>query len=120
MLLLETQKSHYRLKQAGCKWYNVIFQTFASLGFKKSKADPAVFYPHSDRNILVMAIHVDDCAITGNNNNLIQQYKKRIQSKYSPTDLGLINWLLGIKVTHDQEAKTISLSQNSYIDTILT
>ena len=94
---LRLKKLIYRLKQGGCKWYNVICQTFASLGFKKSRADPDVFYPHSDGSILVMAIHVDDCTITGNNNNLIQQYKKRIQSKYSLTDLGLINWLLEIK-----------------------
>ena len=117
---LRLKKLIYGLKQAGRKWYDVVCRTFASLGFKKSEADPAVFYLHFDGNILIMAIHVDDCTITGNNNDLIQQYKKKIQSKYSLTDLGPINWLLGIKVTRDREAKTISLSQSSYIDSILT
>ena len=32
---------------------------------------------------------------------------------------GLVNWLLGIKVTRDQEARTISLSQEGYISSIL-
>ena len=35
-------------------------------------------------------------------------------------DLGPANWLLGIKITRDFEAQTTSLSQSSYIDSILT
>ena len=35
-------------------------------------------------------------------------------------DLGAVNWLLGIKITRDLEAQTISLSQGLYIDSILT
>jgi len=35
------------------------------------------------------------------------------------TDLGEIHWLLGIKIMHDREACTISLTQTTYIETIL-
>jgi len=35
------------------------------------------------------------------------------------TDLGPVNWLLEIKVTRDFEVCTLSLSQTSYIDSIL-
>ena len=35
-------------------------------------------------------------------------------------DLGAANWLLGIKITRDFKAWTISLLQESYIDSILT
>ena len=63
-----------------------------------------------------MAIHVDDCTITGNNRVLLNEIKHKIKSRYS---LGPINWLLGIKITQDQAAQTISLSQESYIDSIL-
>lgn len=117
---LRLNKSIYGLKQAGRKWYDVICQTFANLGFKRSEYDPAVFYIHSDGNIIIMAIHVDDCTITGNNKQLLQDYKEKIKSKYSLTDLGPVNWLLGIKITRNLEAKTIGLSQASYIDSILT
>ena len=34
-------------------------------------------------------------------------------------DLGPISWLLGIQVTRNQESQTITLSQKSYIDSIL-
>ena len=116
---LQLKKSLYGLKQAGQKWYDVVCQTFADLRFKKSKYDPAVFYIHSGNNIIIMAIHVDDCTITGNNQVLLNEIKCKIKSRYSLTNLGPINWLLGIKITRDQAAQTISLSQESYIDSIL-
>ena len=66
-----------------------------------------------------MAIHVDDCTITGSNRVLLNEIKRKIKSKYSLTDLGPVNWLLSIKITRDRAARTISLSQESYIDSIL-
>ena len=116
---LRLKKSLYGLKQAGQKWYDVVCQTFADLGFKKSKYDPAVFYIHSGDDIIIMAIHVDDCTITGNNQVLLNKIKCKIKSRYSLTDLGPINWLLGIKITQDRAAQMISLSQESYINSIL-
>ena len=51
---------------------------------------------------------------------MIQSYKDKLKQKYSLTDLGPANWLLGIKITRDLETRTISLSQSLYIDSILT
>ncbi|KAG6330383.1 hypothetical protein ID866_8707 [Astraeus odoratus] len=38
---------------------------------------------------------------------------------YKITNLGPMSWLLGMQVTHDREAHTISLSQQTYINAIL-
>ena len=112
-------KSIYGLKQAGRKWYEVVCRMLADLGFKKCEADPAIFYIHAGKDILILAIHVDDCTITGSSDDLIQNYKLKIKSKYDLTDLGPIHWLLGIKITRDRENRTIALSQSSYIDSLL-
>ena len=116
---LQLKKSLYGLKQAGQKWYNVVCQTFADLRFKKSEYNPAVFYIHSGDDIIIMAIHIDDCTITGNNRVLLNEIKCKIKSRYSLTNLGPVNWLLSIEITWDRAAWTISLSQESYIDLIL-
>jgi hypothetical protein len=50
---------------------------------------------------------------------LIRTYKKKLHSCYELTDLRPVNWLLGIKIMYDQEQQTISLSQQSYIDSII-
>ena len=113
------KKSLYGLKQAGRKWYDTLKRTLADLGFRVSNADPGVFHAHDGDHPTIIAVHVDDCAITGSSPELLQDYKQKINDRHSITDLGPIHWLLGIKVTRDREAHTISLSQESYIDTIL-
>ena len=113
------KKSLYGLKQAGRKWYDTLKRTLADLGFSVSSADPGVFHAHVEDHRIIIAVHVDDCAITSSSGELLQSFKKKINERHSITDLGPIHWLLGIKVTRDQNARTISLSQQSYIDTII-
>jgi hypothetical protein len=64
-----------------------------------------------DHHILILIVHVDNCVMTGSSKMLIHAYKKKLHSHYELTDLRPVNWLLGIKITHDQEQQTISLSQ---------
>ena len=46
--------------------------TLTELGFKRCEADQAVFYIHAGKDILILAIHVDDCTMTGFSDDLIQ------------------------------------------------
>ena len=71
-------------------------------------------------NILILAVHVDDCILTGSSKRLITHYKKKLNACHALTDLGLIHWLLGIKITHNHAMCTISLFQVSFINTILS
>ena len=113
------RKALYGLKQAGHRWYDTFKCKLADLGFRASAADPGVFYARIDSNILVIAAHVDDCAMTGHSGKLITVYKAKLNDKFPLTDLRSINSLLGIQVTCDRAACTISLSQKSYINAIL-
>ena len=58
--------------------------------------------------------------MTGSSEELIEQYKQKFHAHYALTDLGPLHWLLGIKVTRDRAACTISLSQTTYINSILS
>ena len=57
--------------------------------------------------------------MTGSSDDLIQNYKLKIKSKYDLTDLGPIHWLLGIQITRDRENHTISLSPSFYMDSLV-
>jgi len=116
----QLHKSLYGLKQAGQKWYNALCHVLTDLGFEVSQADPGVFYTQAKGHILILAVHVDDCMMTGSSGELIEQYKQKFHAHYALTDLGPLHWLLGIKVTCDRAARTISLSQTTYIDSILS
>ena len=113
-------KSLYGLKQAGRKWYDTLSRALTDLGFQVNNADPGVFTSHDNADITILAIHVDDCLITGSSTKLISSYKSKLNERYSLTDLGPVHWLLGIKITRSRQARTISLSQTSYIDAILS
>ena len=116
---IKLYKSIHGLKQAGCKWYKIVCCTLTDLRFKKCEANPAIFYIHANKVILILAIHIDDCTMTGSSDDLIQSYKLKIKSKYDLMDFGPIHWLLSIKITQDHEKHTMSLFQLSYIDSLL-
>jgi hypothetical protein len=113
-------KSLYGLKQAGHKWYDTLCRALTDLGFHVNNTDPGIFSIHDKTHITVLAVHVDDCVITGSSEELISKYKRELDSRYSLTDLGPIHWLLGIKVTRNRDAHTVLLLQVSYINTILS
>jgi reverse transcriptase-like protein len=118
--VLKLKKSLYGLKQGGHCWYEMLCSTIHSISFTASKNDPGIFYLHSESNILVLAIYVDDCVITGSSTDLIEEYKSKLNVKYPLTDLGPIHWLLSIKIIHDCEAHTISLCQSTFINSIIS
>jgi len=58
-------KAIYGLKQAGRTWYQALYQALLDLGFKHADYDHGVFYARTTAGIIILAIHVDDCTITG-------------------------------------------------------
>ena len=90
------------------------------LGFTRSEADQGVFFKRIGKDIIILAIHVDDGMVTGNNTALIKKFKEDINKKYKITDLGPVYLLLGIKITRDLVQKMISLSQQAYVKVIIT
>jgi len=69
--------------------------------------------------MLILTSHVDDCTITGTSSELIHTFKDEIGSQFKITGLGPISWLLGMKVVHDRDARTITLSQEPIVEAIL-
>jgi hypothetical protein len=113
-------KALYGLKQAGRIWYDTFARALAELGFHASAADPSMFYVRFGEHTLILIVHVDDCTLTGSCPKLMVKYKEKLDSIFPLTDLGNIHFLLGIQVVYDQHRHTISLSQSSFIDTIIT
>ena len=113
------KKSLYGLKQAGRKWYDTLKRTLADLGFRVSDVDPGVFHLYAADHPVIIAVHVDNCAITSSSRMALEDYKRKINARHSITDLGPVHWLLGIKITRDRDSRTLTLSQESYIDNII-
>ena len=109
----------YGSKQGALKWYLELCGSLRELGLKRAHSDWGVFYTHIGHDILILASHVDDCTLTGSSCKLMGLFKNEIRARYKITDLGPISWVLGMKVIQDRVARTISLSQEPYIDAII-
>ena len=90
------------------------------LGFARTEVDYGGFFKKIGSHIIILAVHVDDCMVIGSSGKLVNDFQREMNMKYKITDLGPAHWLLGIKITRDFDNKIISLSQHSYIDSIIT
>ena len=95
-------------------------QALGELGFRRTEADHGVFLKTwTDGRRIILAAHMDDCLVTGSTQKLVNEFKGRMNGKYKLMDLGPCKWLLSIKVEHDPDNQTISLSQHAYLDSII-
>src|SRR6185437_143491 len=71
--------------------------------------------------LIVLCLYVDDTIIAYHKDDQAEWFadKKSIANKYPLTDMGPVDWLLNMKVTRDRKRKTLTLSQQAYVERIL-
>ena len=93
---------------------------FTGIGYSVSIADEVVFYKTNSDEFTIVAAATDDFTIIADSsdsaNHLIH---KQLAERFKILDLGSISWLLGVSITRDLTACTISLGQQTYIEQII-
>ena len=100
------------MKHAPHAWYENIDHFFVNLSFKRCEFDHNIYVLHVHGDTLIVALHVDDLVITGNNANLILGMKKQLVDTFEMTNLGLLHFFLHIQIL--QMDGGIFLSQPKY------
>ncbi len=115
------RKTLYGLKQSGRRWYQKLVDIMTELKFARCEVDQAVFYRRDKGKgiLIIVLVHVDDCSIVASAQPLIDRFKGGIKKHVEITDMGELNWILGIEVRQIREERKILLSQRSYIDSTL-
>jgi hypothetical protein len=115
------RKTLYGLKQSGRRWYQKLVEILVDkLGFTQCDVDQAVFFTRTEAGeLIIIVIHVDDCTIAASSIDAINRLKEQLRTHVEITDLGELHWLLGIEVTRNRDNHTISLSQKSYLESII-
>jgi len=89
-------------------------------GFHQSTSDPCLFI----RNDCIIALYTDDCCVFATDNAIINELIRSLSEEFVLQDKGSIEDYLGIHVDQqlnpDGSINTITLTQSSLIDTILT
>lgn len=115
VLLLD--KALYGLRQAHRAWNARLDQTLRALGFKHTISKHAVYACVHGASWLLMGIYVDDLIIIGDEDSKIDNFKLEMKSQFKMSDLGLLNFYLGIEV--NQRSDGICLSQTVYACKVL-
>ncbi|GAA0166350.1 transmembrane signal receptor [Lithospermum erythrorhizon] len=93
-------KALYRLKQAPRAWYSRIEAHLANVGFQRCNSEQTLFTKRGNNNkIVVVSLYVDDLIYTGDDELILKQFKSSMMSEFEMTDLGCMNYFLGIEVT---------------------
>lgn len=53
------------------------------LGFKNSLSESTLLIEKGDSDIVVLSLYVDDLLVTGNNLQLIEEFKEEMKKKHS-------------------------------------
>ena len=68
-------------------------------------------------DIFIVALYIDDLIFTGNNENIIEEFKMEIMKKYEMSDIRILHYFLGIEIF--QEDDGVFICQNKYAERIL-
>ncbi|CAL8085699.1 unnamed protein product [Prunus armeniaca] len=111
-------KALYGLKQAPRPWYGEIDSYFAKCGFEKSLSEATLYTKtRGENDILIVSIYVDDIVYTGNNQDMLDEFKEDMKEKYEMSDLGLLHHFLGMGVI--QTESSIFIHQKKYASSLL-
>jgi len=129
-LVCKLRKSLYGLKQAPRLWYKHIDQFLRSLGLKRCKYNLNVYLPASiilaNRSDALLAIwkskksadtpiillfYVDDMLLFSPLTVRVTVLKNLLRAKYKMTDLGPVQYFLGIEIESDRQKRTLQIHQ---------
>lgn len=111
------RKALYGLKQAPRAWYSRIHDYFLQCGFEQSKSEPTLYYKRQGNNILIVCLYVDNMVYIGSSSDLIDAFKEDMKKEFDMSDLGLMNYFLGMEV--HQSSNEIFVCQSKYVRDML-
>lgn len=117
--VLKLDKSLYGLKQAPRQWFAKLRDALLELGFSECKSDLSIFSKHTGDTIFFIVVFVDDLALVSNNTEQVCHVKAELARRFEMKDLGPLTEYLGMEVSRDRTARTITLRQEKYISKLL-
>nr|GEU87715.1 ribonuclease H-like domain-containing protein [Tanacetum cinerariifolium] len=106
------QRSLYGLNQAPHAWFQRFAGYATRAGFYHSRCDSSLFICRHGSQVAYLLIYVDDIILTAFSPTLLQQIIDSLHNEFDMTDLGALNYFLGIYA--DRNSTGLFLSQKKY------
>ncbi|GKD60093.1 ribonuclease H-like domain-containing protein [Tanacetum coccineum] len=115
--VLSLTRSLYGLRQAPRAWFQCFASFVTRISFQHNKTDTSLFVFHHGSDIAYLLLYVDDIILTASSAALLQRIIALFRSEFATTDLGSLNYFLGIFA--QQSASGLFLSQSKFAEKIL-
>ena len=112
-------KGLYGIKQGPWIWALKLHSVLTDIGFERTDCNHSVYVYRQGSVCILLPIHVDDLLLASNSRSALQSIKSELASHFKLHDLRPTTSILGMKLDCDRQARTISLSQPGYIESIL-
>ena len=114
-------KSLYGLKQAPREWNIMLDKCIRKMGYKRCRLDRCLYFKRDAQNELsdFILVYVDDLIIGSMSTTDMQSVKAQFNEQFKMKDLGPLKYCLGLLFERDRENRTISISQEKYIQETL-
>ena len=90
--MYKLQKALYRLKQAPRTWSYFIKERF------ESSSSDLLLIKRKEGKILIVRIYVHDLLFTGDDEKLLEEFKRSMKKELDMTNLGQIRFFLGFEL----------------------
>jgi hypothetical protein len=108
------------IRQAPRAWYAKLTQGLLSLGLTQNPAEPTMFQCITQTTKLFVLVFVDDLLCAASTTELIHNLGAQLGGMFEIKLLGSLTTYLGMDIVRDRELRTVTLSQEKYIEHILT
>jgi hypothetical protein len=106
-------KASYGLKQTPRAWFSRIEAHFINEGFQRCDSEQTLFTKRSrEGKIIIVSVYVDDLIFTGDDENMLSEFKSSMMREFDMSDLGKMRFFLGIEVL--QGLDSIYICQKKY------
>src|SRR5579875_2758088 len=116
---MRIKKSIYGMMQAGQNWWRTLDLSYQDLGFRQSRANQCVRSRLTDTGETMTGTYTDDTLGGSSSISEMKQVKQEIGERYRIKDTDSVQFALGMRLTHDRERGTATLSMPAYWDNLL-
>lgn len=113
--MYQLKKALYGLKQAPRAWYTKIDSHFKEQGYLRNEIEHTHYRKlYKNGDCILVSLFVDDIVYTSNSKALIEQFKVEMMKVFDMSNLGLMNFFLGLEVQ-----QLIFVTQRKYVDDLM-
>ncbi|GJW32152.1 ribonuclease H-like domain-containing protein [Tanacetum coccineum] len=103
------KRSLYGLKKSLRAWFQRFSSYITRVGFHHIRCDSSLFIYKQGMDTAYLLLYVNDTMLTASSETLLQRIIASLHQEFSMTDLGSLNYFLGIFITRDSFGMFLSM-----------